>query len=67
VLDIDFTKKQYTMPLRARACDITLDGLNDFVGDIKENDLNAYLALNTVIYPNDLNDLRLSQRQLMQV
>ncbi|MCD4821994.1 MAG: U32 family peptidase [Methanococcoides sp.] len=43
--------------LRARACDITLDGLNDFVSDVKENDLNAYLALNTVIYPDDLDDL----------
>ncbi|AKB85725.1 peptidase U32 family protein [Methanococcoides methylutens] len=43
--------------LRARACDITLDDLNSFVSDIKEQGMNAYLALNTVIYPDDLPEL----------
>lgn len=43
--------------LRARACDITLDDLNSFVTDVKEQGMNAYLALNTVIYPDDLPEL----------
>ncbi|KGK97959.1 peptidase U32 [Methanococcoides methylutens] len=43
--------------LRARACDITLDDLNSFVTDVKEQDMNAYLTLNTVIYPDDLPEL----------
>ena len=43
--------------LRARACDVTLDDLNSFVSDVKEQGMNAYLTLNTVIYPDDLPEL----------
>ncbi|MCL7414979.1 MAG: U32 family peptidase, partial [ANME-2 cluster archaeon] len=40
--------------LRARARDITLDKLDAFVEKVKGSGLKAYLAVNTVIYPDDL-------------
>jgi U32 family peptidase len=40
--------------LRARARDITLDNLDAFVKQVKDSGLKAYLAANTVIYPEDL-------------
>jgi putative protease len=40
--------------LRARARDITLDNLDTFVEQVKDGGLKAYLAVNTVIYPEDL-------------
>ncbi|HUW67321.1 MAG TPA: U32 family peptidase [Candidatus Nanoarchaeia archaeon] len=40
--------------LRARAKEITLDNLEEFVGYIKECSLKSYLVINTVIYPEDL-------------
>ena len=40
--------------LRARARDITLDNLDTFVEHVKDSGLKAYLAANTVIYPEDL-------------
>ena len=40
--------------LRARARDITLDNLDAFVEQVKDSSLKAYLAVNTVIYPEDL-------------
>jgi putative protease len=40
--------------LRARARDITLDNLDTFVEQVKDSGLKAYLAVNTVIYPEDL-------------
>ena len=40
--------------LRARAKEITLDNLEEFVGHIKECSLKSYLVINTVIYPEDL-------------
>ncbi|MDF1557749.1 MAG: U32 family peptidase [ANME-2 cluster archaeon] len=41
--------------LRARARDITLDKLDAFVEKVKGSGLKAYLAVNTVIYPEDLS------------
>ena len=40
--------------LRARARDITLDNLDAFVKQVNDSGLKAYLAANTVIYPEDL-------------
>ena len=40
--------------LRARARDITLDNLYAFVEQVRDSSLKAYLAINTVIYPEDL-------------
>jgi len=40
--------------LRARARDITLDNLDAFVEQVKGSSLKAYLAVNTVIYPEEL-------------
>ena len=40
--------------LRARARDITLDNLDTFVEQVQDSGLKAYLAVNTVIYPEDL-------------
>ncbi len=40
--------------LRARARDITLDCLDTFVEQVQDSGLKAYLAVNTVIYPEDL-------------
>jgi putative protease len=40
--------------LRARARDITLDCLDMFVEQVRDSGLKAYLAVNTVIYPEDL-------------
>lgn len=40
--------------LRARARDITLDNLDAFVEQVRDSGLKAYLAVNTVIYPEDL-------------
>jgi len=40
--------------LRARARDITLDNLDMFVEQVRDSGLKAYLAVNTVIYPEDL-------------
>ncbi len=40
--------------LRARARDITLDCLDTFVEQVRDSGLKAYLAVNTVIYPEDL-------------
>ena len=40
--------------LRARARDITLDNLDTFVEQVRDSGLKAYLAINTVIYPEDL-------------
>ncbi len=40
--------------LRARARDITLDNLDTFTEQVKDSSLKAYLAINTVIYPEDL-------------
>ena len=40
--------------LRARARDITLDNLDAFVEQVRDSSLKAYLAVNTVIYPEDL-------------
>lgn len=40
--------------LRARARGITLDNLDAFVKQVKDSSLKAYLAVNTVIYPEDL-------------
>jgi putative protease len=40
--------------LRARAKDITPDNLEKFVDHIRECGLKSYLAVNTVIYPEDL-------------
>lgn len=40
--------------LRARARDITLDNLDIFVEQVRDSGLKAYLALNTVIYPEEL-------------
>lgn len=43
--------------LRARARDITLDNLDDFVKYVRDCGLKAYLAVNTVIYPDDLMEV----------
>ncbi len=40
--------------LRSRARDITLDNLDAFVEQVKGSGLKAYLAVNTVIYPEEL-------------
>ncbi len=40
--------------LRARARDITLDNLDTFAEQVRDSGLKAYLAINTVIYPEDL-------------
>jgi len=40
--------------LRARARYITLDNLDTFVEQVQDSGLKAYLAVNTVIYPEDL-------------
>ncbi|HIH86827.1 MAG TPA: U32 family peptidase, partial [Methanosarcinales archaeon] len=40
--------------LRARARDITLDNLDMFVEQVQDSGLKAYLAVNSVIYPEDL-------------
>jgi len=40
--------------LRARARDITLDSLDAFTEQVKDSSLKAYLAINTVIYPENL-------------
>jgi putative protease len=40
--------------LRARARDITLDNLDTFTEQVKDSSPKAYLAINTVIYPEDL-------------
>ncbi|MGP8329011.1 MAG: U32 family peptidase [Methanosarcinaceae archaeon] len=40
--------------LRARAKDITLDKLNVFVEQVHDYGLHAYLAINSVIYPDDI-------------
>ena len=40
--------------LRARAWDITLDNLDAFVEQVRDSDLKAYMAVNTIIYPEDL-------------
>jgi putative protease len=41
--------------LRARARDITLDSLDAFVEQVREGGMKAYMAINTVIYPEDLH------------
>jgi putative protease len=43
--------------LRARARDITLDNLDTFTEQVRDSGLKAYLAVNTVIYPEDLPDV----------
>ena len=43
--------------LRARARDITLDTLDSFVAQVNEYGMKSYLAVNTVIYPDDLPDM----------
>ncbi len=40
--------------LRARAKDFTLDNLEKFTDKVKESGLKSYLAVNTVVYPEDL-------------
>ncbi|NIA03275.1 MAG: U32 family peptidase [Nitrospirae bacterium] len=44
--------------LRARAKDITLENLEKFTDKVKECDLKSYLAVNTVVYPEDLPAMR---------
>ncbi|MCL7413626.1 MAG: U32 family peptidase, partial [ANME-2 cluster archaeon] len=41
--------------LRSRARDITRDNLDAFIEQVKGSGLKAYLAVNTVIYPDDLH------------
>ncbi len=41
--------------LRARARDITLDNLDTFVEQVRDCGVKAYLAVNTIIYPEDLH------------
>lgn len=43
--------------LRSRARDITLENLGAFVEQVKDTGLKSYLAVNTVIYPDDLPDV----------
>ncbi|RNI12850.1 U32 family peptidase [Methanohalophilus sp. RSK] len=43
--------------LRARARAISLEEFDDFVAFIHSYDIKAYLTLNSVIYPNDLDEL----------
>jgi len=43
--------------LRARAKDITLDNLDGFVKNVRDCGLKSYLAVNTVIYPDDIPDI----------
>jgi len=43
--------------LRSRAQEITRSNLDDFVEAVKSYGLRAYLAVNTVIYPEDLPDV----------
>ncbi len=43
--------------LRARARAICAEELDDFVDQVHSDGIKAYLALNTVIYPDDLEDL----------
>ncbi|RQD83064.1 U32 family peptidase [Methanosalsum natronophilum] len=46
-----------SLSLRARAKDITKKSLPEFVQLIHENDLKAYLTINSVIYPQDMEEL----------
>lgn len=43
--------------LRARATDITTENLKSFVSQAKSYGLKCYLAVNSVIYPEDLQEL----------
>jgi putative protease len=43
--------------LRARAQDITLKNLDAFAGQVRDCGLKSYLAVNTVVYPDDLPDV----------
>lgn len=45
------------LSLRSRACDITTDNLPDFVNAIHNANLKGYLAVNSVIYPKDMDVL----------
>ena len=42
------------LSLRSRAQDITLENLNDFADRVREYDLRSHLAVNSVIYPDDM-------------
>ncbi|MGP8321804.1 MAG: peptidase U32 family protein [Methanosarcinaceae archaeon] len=44
--------------LRSRAKDITSDNLNVFVEQVHDHGLHAYLAVNSVIYPDDIPALK---------
>ncbi|WP_300609769.1 peptidase U32 family protein [Methanohalophilus sp.] len=46
------------LSLRSRARAITTDNLSDFVNTIHNAGLKGYLAVNSVIYPKDMNVLR---------
>ncbi len=45
------------LSLRSRAQDITAEKLADFTEEIHNNGLKGYLAVNSVIYPDDLQEL----------
>lgn len=45
------------LSLRSRAQDITADNLAGFVEHVHEYGIKAYLAVNSVIYPDDLQEL----------
>ncbi|WP_340818983.1 peptidase U32 family protein [Methanolobus sp. WCC4] len=45
------------LSLRSRAQEITTDKLADFVEEIHNNGMNGYLAVNSVIYPDNLGEL----------
>lgn len=45
------------LSLRSRAQEITTDKLADFVEEIHNNRMNGYLAVNSVIYPDNLREL----------
>ncbi|HJH30976.1 MAG TPA: U32 family peptidase [Methanosarcinaceae archaeon] len=44
--------------LRSRANDITSDNLNIFVEQVHDHGLHAYLAVNSVIYPDDVTSVK---------
>lgn len=45
------------LSLRSRAQEISTENLADFVEEIHNNGMNGYLAVNSVIYPDNLNEL----------
>jgi putative protease len=45
------------LSLRAKAKEITLETLNDFVTEVKERGIRAYLAVNSTVNENELRDV----------